>query len=170
MIAVVLTVLVTFLVSEAVGYAIHRMAHWPGSGPLYRKHLIHHFQAYPPHQLLSENYVGDLSTSFIPWFVPIFLVLVVGAYILLPWQLFLPAWATMATVALVNNHLHDSFHVTGHWLKRFRWHRNLSEVHFVHHHNVKRNLGIYWYGIDRLVGSFKRPETASSSGPSSRPS
>lgn len=159
----------TFLFSEFIGYVIHRLAHWPKSGPLYRKHLIHHFQAYPPHQMISEKYVGDLSTSFIPYFTPIFLLMIVGAYVFLPWTLFLPAWITMATVSLVNNHLHDSFHVKGHWLKRFAWHRRLSKIHFVHHHNVKRNLGIYWYGFDRLTGNFRTSSAREPAGPSPSP-
>lgn len=169
MLGILLTIAVTFLVSETIGYLVHRLAHWPKSGKLYQDHLHHHFQAYPPGQYMTEKYLGDLKTSFLPYFIPPFILLNVGAAALLPWPLFLVFLITSSTVSLVNNYLHDSFHVKGHWLKKFGWHRGLSDVHWVHHHNVKRNLGIYWYGVDRMLGTFKPFSAPGPAGPSPSP-
>lgn len=169
LLGILLTAVATFLISETVGYLVHRLAHWPKSGRLYKDHLFHHFQAYPPGQYMTEKYLGDLKTSFLPYFVPPFILLNVGAAALLPWPMFLTFLVVSSTVSLVNNYLHDSFHVKGHWLKRFGWHRSLSDVHWVHHHNVKRNLGIYWYGVDRMLGTFKPFSAPGPVGPSPLP-
>jgi len=155
---ILLTIIGSFLISETIGYGVHRLAHWPKSGGLYRDHLYHHFQAYPPGQYMTEKYLGDLKTSFLPYFVPVFILLNLTALAFLPWQLFVFFLTTSSIVALVNTYLHDSFHVSGHWLKRFSWHLHLSSVHLIHHHNVKRNLGIYWFGLDRIFGTFKKTD------------
>jgi sterol desaturase/sphingolipid hydroxylase (fatty acid hydroxylase superfamily) len=99
------------------------------------------------------------------------LVAATVAYMILPWYLFVPSIITMSLISFVNVVLHDSFHIKNHWLKRYRWHRRLAETHFIHHRNIKKNLGIYFYLFDRMSGSFKRPpQKSGASGPSSRPS
>lgn len=153
--AIIVTAILTFFYSEAVGFFIHRLAHWPGSGKLFDNHLEHHSVAYPPGKFLSEEYLGDILTSFVPYFIPAFVITNGLAFLLLSWPLGLTVFLTTTLVSFANNIFHDSFHVKEHWLAKFRWHKKLRSIHFVHHRNVKKNLGIYWYGIDRIFGSFK---------------
>ena len=168
--AILLTAALTFLLGEGVAFAVHRIAHSPKSGKLFRDHLRHHAHAYPPSRYQTEKYLGDLRTSFLPVFIPIFFLFNLTAAALLPWQLFIVFFWVSSAVALTNNILHDSFHVTNHWLTRFGWHKRLTGIHQVHHENVKANLGVYWYGFDRLTGSFRKPAARGPAVPSPSPS
>lgn len=154
-ISILVTAIVSFFFSEAVGFAIHRLAHWSGSGKLFQDHLNHHAVAYPPSKYLSAKYLGDLRTSFIPYFIPVFVAFNLLAFAIMSWPMALTFLVVSSAVSLASNMLHDSYHVKDHWLTRFSWHRHLREVHRVHHVNVKKNLGIYFYFYDRLFGSFR---------------
>lgn len=154
--ALVLTAAVAFIVSEAVGFAIHRLAHWPKAGKIFRDHLFHHAKAYPPSRYLSESYIGDFKTSFVPFFVPAFLVLNGAAFFALSLPMFLTFLVISSAVSCLNVYLHDSFHIEGHPLRKFSWYRRLQEEHLVHHENVKRNFGIYFFFFDRVLGSYAR--------------
>lgn len=153
--ALLATAVATFFLVEVVGFSVHRLAHHPRSGKLFRDHLRHHAHAYPPSRYQTEKYLGDLKTSFLPVFVPIFVVFNLLAAAVLPWPCYLVFFVGTSVFSLANNMLHDSFHITGHWLRRFAWHKRLTDVHLVHHENVKKNLGIYWYGFDRILGSYR---------------
>lgn len=157
MISILVTVIVAFFTVESIGFVVHRLAHWPKSGKLFRDHLHHHAHAYPPNRYQSLSYVGDLGKSFLPVFVPIFLGVNLLALVVVPWHIFLPFFAASATFSLANNYMHDSFHLTKHWLRRFGWYDRMTRLHLVHHQNVKKNLGIYWFGLDRIFGSFRKP-------------
>jgi hypothetical protein len=153
--AIAITAILSFLLVEVVGFSVHRLAHSPKSGKLFRDHLHHHAHAYPPSRYQTEKYLGDLKTSFLPYFVPIFVVVNLVAAGLLSWPLYLTFFVVTSAFSLANNYLHDSFHISSHWLRKFSWHKHLTATHQVHHQNVKKNLGIYWYGFDRLLGSYR---------------
>lgn len=155
--ALVATALLTFLLVESVAYGVHKVAHSPKSGALFRNHLHHHSQAYPPSRFQAESYLGDLKTSFLPVFIPLFFVVNVLAAAVLSWPCFLVFFVVSSAGSLVNNYLHDSYHISTHWLRRFGWYHRLAGMHRIHHENVKKNLSIYWYGFDRLVGSIRFP-------------
>lgn len=152
---IVTTAILTFFLVEAVGFGVHRLAHSPKSGKLFRDHLHHHAHAYPPSRYQTEKYLGDLKTSFLPYFVPIFVFVNLVAAAFLSWPLYVTFFVVSSFFSLANNYLHDSFHISGHWLRRFGWYHRMKSIHLVHHQNVKKNLGIYWYGFDRLFGSYR---------------
>lgn len=162
---ILLTALATFFITELVGFLVHRLAHWPKAGKLFRDHLDHHAKFYPPSSYLSERYLGDIRTSFLPWFVLIFLAFNLLAGLILPWPLSLTFFVVCSTVSLMNSYLHDSFHVENHWLTKFHWHHKMREIHRVHHQNVRVNLGIYWYFFDRLGGTFRPSSSRPTPGP-----
>jgi len=153
--AIALTAICTFLFVEVVGFSVHRFAHSPKSGKLFRDHLHHHAHAYPPSRYQTEKYLGDLKTSFLPVFVPVFVLFNLAAAAMLPWPCYLAFFVVSSVFSLANNYLHDSFHISNHWLRRFGWYGRMASIHRVHHENVKKNLGIYWYGLDRLFGSYR---------------
>lgn len=155
LLAVLATVVIAFFLSEWVGFSVHRLAHWPGSGWLFRNHLRHHAEAYPPSRYQTERYLGDLKTSFLRIFVPLFVGLNVLAWIVLPWHLATIFFVTSSATALANSYLHDSYHMNDHWLRRFGWHRRLVDTHYVHHLNVKKNLGIYFLRVRSALRIFQ---------------
>jgi sterol desaturase/sphingolipid hydroxylase (fatty acid hydroxylase superfamily) len=155
--ALLATAALSFLLTEVVAYSVHRLAHWPKSGKLFRDHMYHHAHTYPPSRYQTERYLGDLKTSFLPVFIPLFTLVNVLGFIFLPWPCYTVFFVVTSVGSLANSYLHDSFHVSIHWLRRFRWYGRMTKFHRVHHENVKMNLGIYWYGLDRLLKSFKLP-------------
>ena len=160
MLSFVLAAIIGFVSTELIGFAVHRLAHWRGSRRLFHDHLEHHSKFYPPSRYTSERYLGDLRTSFMPWMVAVFALLDLFLISIVHWKLFVPFFVAQATVGLLNNLVHDSFHVDGHWMARFAWHRRLKEKHRIHHENVRVNLGIYWSFFDRILGSSRRSDGA----------
>lgn len=155
--SILLTALASFLFSEAVGYVVHRLAHWPKSGKLFRDHLHHHAVAYPPESYTTKEYVANIWMSFLPVFVPIFLLFNAVVFAVFSLPVSLTFFAVSSVVSLVSSFMHDSFHIEVHWLDRFRWHRQLREMHRVHHKHTRKNLGIYMFMYDRLFRSYRAP-------------
>lgn len=60
-----------------------------------------------------------------------------------------------ALIGYLHGYIHDSFHLTGHWLERFKHFSHLRALHFRHHFNMKINFGIFWFGWDRVFKTFK---------------
>lgn len=158
---VLIAIVASFFFAEAVGFFIHKLAHWPGSGKLFRNHLHHHAVIYPPENYTTKKYVANVRTSFLPVFVPLFIVCNAVAWTFFSWPIALIFFLMSSGVSLVSNYMHDSFHVENHWLDRFRWHRLLRELHHVHHKHTRKNLGIYMFLYDRLFRSFKYPKLKS---------
>lgn len=153
---IICSIVGTFLVGEILGFFIHHAAHHRWSGPLYRKHIHHHTVAHPPQRYRTSEYVGALSDSFAVWFIPAGILMIVTAVLALPPAGFMTVISTIIVISLVNGVLHDSFHVQNHPLAAYTWHRRLGGLHEVHHRNVRKNLGIYFFWFDRLAGSFRR--------------
>lgn len=154
MFTILLSVAGSFLMTELMGYAIHRAAHSRWSGPLYRAHLQHHL-VYPAKDFLSDEYRKGES-SFIRWFIPVIIVFCVTHWALLPWFDALTCNVTVLAVALWNSYIHDAFHIRGHWLERFRFFRKQRIMHRIHHANVHRNISMYLYVFDKVFGTLKR--------------
>lgn len=151
-------IVVTYSLAELIGYLFHRLAHVPGT-ELYKSHMLHHLQAYPPTRFSSEKYISIGIRSFVVWFMPIFAVFL-GAQvaILNGWPLFAGIMTTLA-VAGMNLYAHDSYHLSKHWLSETRFFKRLTDFHEVHHRNMKKNFGIYTFVIDKVFGTFKNPKS-----------
>lgn len=155
--------LVTFLASVVASSLIGQLVHWalhqPWTGRAYKGHMQHH-ALYPPNDLTSLKYrKADWLNSGPFLFTPpfLFIVLVAGAIALLAGtSLWTVAWLAGGLLAfgLVNDYVHDSFHLEKCWMRRFAWYHRLQRHHFVHHRNAKRNLGIVTLAWDRLFGTF----------------
>lgn len=152
-----LTCVVALLGSELIGYLYHRLAHAPGTA-LYRAHMAHHLDAYPHTDFMSvERYRSTGTSSFVLWFVPIFIVFVGLEFLLLPLWLFWFALAATSVSALLNVYVHDAVHVHGMSLDSgwFKWARLR---HYVHHRNMRKNFCIWMFLWDRVFGTLKEPE------------
>jgi len=162
MLSVVFVGLVTYFLTSLLGYVVHWAIHQPWTGRAYRAHRAHHIDLYPPGKLISDAYrnAGGQSTvyTFLLAFTPILLLPIVLWAI--GWFTFMHAFAAVAAmgiVGLMNDIIHDSFHVKNHWLSRITpGYDHMRQLHFVHHVNMKRNFGIYSFIWDRVFRTFKQ--------------
>jgi sterol desaturase/sphingolipid hydroxylase (fatty acid hydroxylase superfamily) len=58
------------------------------------------------------------------------------------------------TTYLLHDWVHNQFHLTNTSLDRWGWFQRLRELHFVHHRRMNRNLGVFWFGWDRIFRTF----------------
>lgn len=151
----------TYAATGLLGYVVHWAIHQKWAGKAYRSHRAHHIDLYPPGRLVSDEYrdAGSKSTvwTFLLAFSPLMLLpIIFWATGVIAWFQAAAALTAMIVVGLINDVVHDSFHVVRHPLARFipRF-AALRSRHFVHHHNMKRNFGIFSFTWDRLFGTFK---------------
>jgi sterol desaturase/sphingolipid hydroxylase (fatty acid hydroxylase superfamily) len=155
----VAVIFLTFLFTTFLGYVIHWNFHqrW-GYG--YKKHMAHHLKLYPPGDLISYDYreAGDDSTArmFIVLFSPILLgVVLLTAFHVISIMVGVAVFSTMGIVGILNDGLHDSFHV-----KRSMWHlfpgfQRLQKIHNTHHYHMGTNYGIFSFMWDKVFGTYK---------------
>lgn len=161
---VVLALLATLTLGTLIGWFIHWMMHQNWSGRLYKSHMTHHLNRYPPKDLLSEEYRDAGSDSGLFVFVPIITIGLAPVGILLyflgvPWTSLLATGTCLSLVGVAHDVIHTAFHIRGSWLERFKWFRVLRARHFLHHRNMRKNLGILFYGWDHVLRTWRSPET-----------
>lgn len=157
-----LLVLIDFLLLAGLfGHLVHWALHQPWAGVFHRAHMDHHLVQYPPGDLTSDRYrTVNWRHSGTFLFTPPLLA-ILGAVGGLLWGLGAPAWVlvtlgiTLVGFGLVNDYVHDSFHVRRHPLNRYGWYRRLRRLHFVHHVDMGSNYGIVTMVYDRVFGTFK---------------
>jgi hypothetical protein len=156
----IVELLLAYLAVQGAGYLVHRLAHWPGGGSLYRAHQVHH-AAYPPSDFVSDVYrAPGRKESSVLGFLPYHVALcALGFLILRPAVAFVVAIAA-TLIGWANSYVHDGLHVRGFWLERFGWFHRLRALHLQHHRDVATNLGIFSWLWDRLAGSFRAPVAA----------
>ena len=158
---VAVTIFVTALLVELVGYWWHRCAaHLGYAGDVIRKtHHKHHEIDYPHHDMVSEEYRVDTfwQGDTWPWFIPT-VAFYIGIYIL--WKLgYMSDFVTGIAAIWVPFHIwaisyiHDSYHVKGHWLARYEWYQQNKKFHDIHHY-YNANYGISNYNMDRIFGTL----------------
>ena len=162
MLSVLLVALVTYFTTSLLGYAVHWAIHHTWAGWAYRAHRVHHIDLYPPGKLISDEYrnAGSSKTTytFVLAFTPL-LLLPIMLWLLGGFSLVhaLAAIGAMLLVGLLNDVVHDSYHVKDHWLSRFiPGYARMRQLHFVHHVNMRRNFGIYSFVWDRIFRTFKQ--------------
>lgn len=156
----VLVLIASIVFASFAGHWIHWVLHQPWAGPAHVGHLQHHLTHYPPGKLTSDTYFSAKWYHSGPFlFTPplVFLLAVLGGML---WLLHAPAWIllvfgiSLVGFGLVNDYAHDAFHVRRHWLMRFKWYKKARKRHFVHHNNMRVNLGILSYAWDRVFGTM----------------
>ncbi len=160
--SVLFALLFTVLFGLFIGWGIHWTLHQKWSGRLYRAHMNHHFIQYPPNDLTSPTYryAGKDDAAFV--FVPLLALIILplgylfyrlGAS-LIP---LLVGFLIVTLIGVAHDLVHADFHLDKPRLGRFKWFQRLRALHFYHHHNLKKNLGILVMTWDRLLGSFYDP-------------
>jgi sterol desaturase/sphingolipid hydroxylase (fatty acid hydroxylase superfamily) len=157
---IVAAFVVAFLVASFAAYGVHRMMHRPWSGFLYKAHMEHHLVHYPIENLYStKKYRSSGIASGWVTFTPLMLLVGAGVYIGLRALGSNEATASgiialLGFVGWAHGYVHDAFHVRGHWLGRFRFFRQLREMHEPHHRDMRKNLGILFFWWDRVFGTL----------------
>lgn len=160
MVAAVIATVTTFLFGTLMGWLIHWVLHQRWSGPLYRSHMAHHLKHYPPKKLLSETYRNAGKDDALFVFAPI-LGVAFGWWCLVLSQFHVAWWVHVIVIGqglligALHDYTHMAFHLEGNWLHQFKWFKKLQTLHFMHHWNVRKNLGIVWFGWDRLFKTFR---------------
>ncbi len=149
------------VLGSLAGYWIHRALHQPWTGPFHRGHMEHHEILYPANRLTSDRYeVAKWYNSGPVLFTPgAILLLIVGA--LATWILGVTLWhfasfgVGLIGFGLLNDWVHDSFHLRRHFLQRFSCYRSLRRLHFLHHVDMEANFGIVSLHWDSVFKTMK---------------
>lgn len=160
---VLLAIIGTFLYGTFTGWWVHWILHQRWSGRFYNAHMTHHVRLYPPTDLLSERYRDPGKDNTVLVFTPA-LTILFGGLELLMWCLGVPWWilCIMTVEGVVVGTLHDLmhtwFHLKGVSLTKKTRFLKLRYLHFFHHSHMQTNLGIFWFGWDRLFGTYRGRE------------
>lgn len=161
MLSIFATVIASVVVATLIGHVVHWMLHKRWSGPFFRGHMEHHLDHYPPGALVSPAYkVPKWHRSGPVLFTPAFLIIVAAAggltYLLsLPLALMVTFGVTVLLFGLLNDAVHDSFHVEKSVFHKLPGFASMRASHFLHHHNMRKNFGIIVFAWDRVFGTFR---------------
>lgn len=160
-----LSIPLTWLVGTAFGYFVHKALHQRWAGRFYKSHLIHHVKLYPIYDFQSDKYrdAGKDNTTWVfltaslpLGVVPIILYLtgLIGLFVMFV------IFSQMCLIGFINSYIHDSFHITNHWLSKVplfnKFYNKLIEEHYIHHQNVQKNFGIFSFSWDKLLGTYQK--------------
>lgn len=156
----VVAVLGALLVGTLTGWVGHWGLHQKQLGPLAEAHQTHH-RLYPPGDYISKTYrsAGKADSLFVLGpLVGVAIGLYLGALYWLgfPWYAFAAVLVVSILVGVAHEWFHRAFHLEGHWMLRYWWFQRLRMLHFHHHVSDGVNLGIIWFGWDRLFGTFQK--------------
>lgn len=155
--------LIFFVLYIAVITLFGHLAHWSMHKPwikkLYSAHMVHHFKLYPARDFESDDYRSagkDSGTIFFTVLAIPLLAIPIAAWLLTSLSLF---WAISCILGggffgLLNDWIHESFHVRGHILRRIPGWRRMRDRHFHHHVDVTVNYGIWFFAWDRMFRSL----------------
>lgn len=160
---VVIAAIVTFFVTNLLGYIIHRFLHQTWAGSFYHKHMTHHLILYPTYDYTSVKYRNAGKDNTVITFLLISIPLVILMIFL--WLLNILSLAVVVTILLtiailgfLHNFIHDAFHIEDHILNKIPIIKNLFEkwnrIHYLHHYNLEKNYGIFFFAFDRLFGTL----------------
>lgn len=126
--------------------------------------MSHHLKMYPPEDYSSDVYrhAGNSSTPkyFALVALPVILApIVLGILGILPLHLVLIVLAMEGLMGLLNDRVHDAFHINKHWMSRMPGLRTLfarwNKLHYLHHVDMSKNYGIFTFHWDHLFGTYK---------------
>lgn len=159
MVEIVLVLIGGYLFVQTAGYLIHWVLHQPIMGRLHKTHNDHHREKYTPEDYLDKTYRHVAGNNRpILYYTPPALLIVAFAFMFLSPLLAAIFTVELAVVAWANDWLHTQMHIEGHWLERYRWFWRLRDLHWHHHVDEGKNLGIFSWFTDKLLGTFEEPK------------
>lgn len=159
---VLMTLVVGFVVASYAGQVTHWAFHQSWSNRFHQAHMTHHIVLYPVTDYLSDTYrsAGKDNSLYlflivaIPFFLLPLLLFWLG---LIPFLSVIVVISEMIIIGWIHEFFHTAFHIRNHVLKRYAFFRRLTDIHFVHHLDMQTNFGIFFFGWDRLLGTYKNP-------------
>lgn len=165
------------LVSELLGYLLHRLLHGGKVGFLSRSHMRHHLVLYGPleSQRPGPGYqdatTGEVALGNVglEWLIPGAILLAASLIVLhvlrvTLFRRFVFVVGTLSWSFLMFSYLHDRMHIAGFWMERSpwlkRWFLSARDAHDIHHWALNdqgfmdKNFGIAFYFFDRLFGTY----------------
>jgi sterol desaturase/sphingolipid hydroxylase (fatty acid hydroxylase superfamily) len=164
MLAIFLTILITFFVCSLFGYVVHRSLHQKWTGSLNQSHMTHHLKLYPPTDYFSDVYrdagKDDTFKTFAVAAVPVVATpIVLGVTGVLSLPLVITALIVMGLMGFLHSYIHDSFHIRNHFLTRVPVVKDLFQrwnaLHYLHHVDMQTNFGIFAFHWDHVFGTFR---------------
>lgn len=151
---IVIVSVVTYLLGNFGGYLVHRLLHNKLMGRAYEDHYHHHYTIYPVSDYLSDEYrEPPIEAGQAKYYIPV-LMLMCAPFLLWHWGYFILAVVESLAVLKLNSVVHDSLHIRGHRMEKYRFFIWLREVHFQHHVDVHTNYGIFSFLTDRIFKTF----------------
>jgi sterol desaturase/sphingolipid hydroxylase (fatty acid hydroxylase superfamily) len=163
MLAFLLTLLFSFLLTTLFGYVVHWALHQNWSGSVHVSHMTHHLKLYPPEDFSSETYRDAGKDNSFKFFalaaIPLIIIpIALWCAGILSLGLMLVVLLMEALMGFLHDYLHDVFHISNHWLSRTpilkgffaKW----VKLHYQHHVDMKTNYGIFSFLWDKILGTF----------------
>lgn len=155
------SLVIGYFVVQATGYAVHKALHHPALGKVHETHDVHHKVMYPPDDYLNTGEYREVPAGAQPYkyYAPAALALVVTVFLTLPLYVAVALSAELAFLAWANDWLHKKLHIKGYWLERYTWFNHLRDLHWHHHVDDSKNLGIFSWFTDKIMGTYEEPRT-----------
>jgi hypothetical protein len=150
-------VLTHYLVSFCQTVLHWQLGHRRLGGMLFRNHVRWHHGYYAEGHMVSETHIAEHGNNT-PFFLIPSAAVVLGAWHVLPFALFMTTIITLILSFGAHVYLDAQYHVAGSWLDRFRWFRRRQELHFIHHRHANKNFAVIDFSWDRLLGTFRNME------------
>lgn len=157
--AILITLVVVFLITTLFGYVVHRSLHQSWTGRLNRAHMTHHLKLYPPSDFYSKEYRDPGKDNTVRIFAAaalplIALPIVLGVCGILSIGLTILVIIETLFIGWLHDYLHDSFHIINHRLNKYAIFKRWTQLHYLHHVDMKTNYGIFSFHWDRLFRTF----------------
>jgi sterol desaturase/sphingolipid hydroxylase (fatty acid hydroxylase superfamily) len=163
MFVLLISLVLGFIATNLFGFVVHWALHRKESKDFNQSHMTHHEKLYPPEDFFSDVY-RDAGKDATPKFFVIaaipMLLSVVFFWLIGVISLFVcvVVMLEMIGIGLIDNYLHDAFHIRNHWLNRVplvrTWYAKLVKYHYLHHCDMTRNYGIFNFMWDRIFKRF----------------
>ena len=152
--AYALAVLLTYYLASFVQAFLHYLVgHSVFGRSLHQTHVRSHHGLYANDVLASDLY-SDEEDSLTSYYVIPTVILVALAYFLLPLDILLVHFGSLALAFYAHVYLHVHYHLTNSWLKRFEWFRRKQRLHYVHHADMSKNFAVVEFFWDRVFGTY----------------
>jgi len=161
MLSILALIFIAIVLATFIGHMIHWALHKRWSGRFYTGHMEHHLEHYPPWSLISQKYkMPKWHHSGPALFTPAFLIIVAVAggltwLLSLPLVLMVTSGVTILAFGLLNDVVHDAFHLEKSWMHQIPGFDKMRARHFLHHHNMRKNFGIVTFVWDRVFRTLK---------------
>jgi sterol desaturase/sphingolipid hydroxylase (fatty acid hydroxylase superfamily) len=146
-----------YFVVQATGYAVHKALHHPALGKIHRTHDVHHKVLYPPDDYLNTGKYREVPDDAQPYkyYAPPAIALLTVVFLTLPLYIAISLSVELVLIALANDWLHQKLHIKGFWLERYTWFHHLRELHWHHHVDDSKNMGIFSWFTDKILGTYE---------------